>query len=160
MILATHEPNTEQTSFDNTLPEVVELEKQAKTERNHQQYAHYFAKALFYWNRILTVLLTLHTLEAAWKASYFVLVTNPELSEKLASGQVTIQEVNSLTAMAITLSIMTVVYAVLAIRLHRVSRESEPTLELVVSMVFLALSSVIESRISMIDFVSLVGIFF
>lgn len=160
MILATHEPNPTQTPLQTTSPEVAELEAQAKAERNHQQFGHYFAKALFYWNRILTVLLTFHTIEGAWKAFHFVLVTSPELNEKLASGQVSIQEVNNLTAMAITLAVMTVVYAVLAIRLHKVSRESEPTLELLLSMVVLALSSVIENRISMIDFVSLVGIFF
>lgn len=160
MILATHEPQTHHEPLEPVSAEVAELEYQAKVERNHQQFGHYFAIALYYWNKIVTVLLMLYSVKETWSALKFIMVTSPELNKNQAAGLVTTHEVNHLTAVAITLSITVVISVFLAIRLHKVSKESEPTLELISAMLFLALSPALETFISMIDFVSLFSVFF
>ena len=160
MILATQEPQAAVQLQTQETPEVIELKHEIETERNKQQFVHYFSKGLYIWNRILTVLLTLYAVNGVWSSIEFILVTNPALNEKLTQGIVTSQEVNDLSVMAITLVITTVVSVVLAVRLHNVRRETGPTLDLILAMIFLGLTTVIESLVSMIDFVSLVGILF
>lgn len=160
MILATSEPQTTISTQTADNPEVQATEEEVKKQRDLEQKKHYLAKALFYWNRILTVLLTLYAVRGVWASVEFILVTNPELNEKLQLGLISVQEVNQLTAMAITLVITTVISVVLALRLHNVRRETGPTLDLIIAMLFLPLTPLLESLISMIDFVSLVGALF
>lgn len=160
MILATPEPQLTPTTETAQNPEAQATEEAVKKQRNIEQKKHYFAKALFYWNRILTILLTVYAVRGVWSSVEFILVTNPELNEKLQLGLISVQEVNQLTAMAITLVITTVISVVLALRLHNVRRETGPTLDLIIAMLFLPLTPLLESFISMIDFVSLVGALF
>lgn len=160
MILATSEPQATTATQTTNNPEVQAAEEEAKKQRDVEQRKHYLGKALFYWNRVLTVLLTLYAARGVWASVEFILVTNPELNEKLQLGLISVQEVNQLTAMAITLVITTIISVVLALRLHNVRRETGPTLDLIIAMLFLPLTPLLESLISMIDFVSLVGALF
>lgn len=136
------------------------LAKNVEKQRKNQQFEHYVAQGMYYWNRVLTVTLTLYATKGVYDMTRFLLVTYPELNEKQSLGLVTKHEVNNLSVDAALLLITTVLFVFLAWRLHNVRRETGPTLDLIVSMAFIVLSPLLQSYISMIDFVSLVGTIF
>ena len=132
--------------------ELVELSHQQQAEH---QLEHIVGKVVYYGNRALSLLLTLYAARGLWSSVEFTLVTIPEMEAKLNVGSITRAEVNSITVMAVVLMITTLISIILAWRLHKVRTETGPTLDLLVSLLFLGLSTVLESYVSMIDFVSL-----
>ena len=164
MILATQEPAIQtpaaapQAAPTEIAPPATEEE--IKKERNVKQMEHYAAKAFYYWNRLLTAALTLYGINGVYGAVYFVLVTNKELNQQLELGLMTEAQVNQVSVEAAMLVLTTVIYFVLAWRLHGLRRETGPTVDLIVSMAFLVGSPILQHYVSMIDFVSLVGTLF
>ena len=138
----------------------AEQEEQIKKRMTKLQVEGMAAKLVFYWNRILTVLLTFYGSKGVYDAIVFVVITYPELNAKFDLKLVSAQEVNQLSVMAAMIAITTVIYFLLALRLHTVRRETGPTLELFISMAFLVLSPLLQNYVSMIDFVSLAATLF
>ncbi len=138
----------------------AEQEQQVKKRMTRLQIEGAVAKLVYYWNRILTVLLTAYGVKGVYDAIVFVVVTYPELNTKLDLKLVTSQEVNQLSVMAAMIAITTVIYFLLALRLHNVRRETGPTLDLIISMAFLIFTPILQNYVSMIDFVSLVETLF
>ena len=161
MILATQEPTTKNLGSEalaTTIPPQTETE--IKKSRDIHQMKHYVAKAFYYWNRIITTALTLYGIKGVYDAIFFVLVTNKELNHQLDMGLTTESQVNQVGIEAAMLVLTTIVYFVLAWRLHGLRRETGPTVDLVISMAFLIGSPILQHYVSMIDFVSLAGTIF
>jgi hypothetical protein len=124
-------------------------------EVTHIDFDHLKARFLFYWHRVLSILLVGHGLLETWEGITFLFAEYPELSHKLDVGELTQSELIFFVIQVCFAAIETGISFFLAHRVHNLSEEADLTIDLVLSTLFLLITPLLAGWIGSIHFATL-----